>query len=157
MIGHVNTFERYQLTRYKMSKTRTLFWMASLVFIVVITGFVGCRYRHDITFLAGSTVATSIITFFGFLILGAGADQGRPLNERNLRFAIAGSVVITYLVVVGMGIFFIKASEMPEIASSLLTSFTSIVGVVVAFYFGASAYTEMRTKDAEKKKQDKSV
>jgi len=56
-----------------------------------------------------------------------------------------------------MGIFFVTNNKMPEIASTLLTNFTSIVGVIVAFYFGASAYTEIRTKNAEKKEQDKST
>lgn len=140
-----------------MSNIRILFWMAFLIFIVVIGGFVGCRYWGNIVFLAASTVTTSIITFFGFLILGVGIGQNGSLNERNLRFAITSSVVITYLVVVGMGIFFVTNNKIPEIASTLLTSFTSIVGVIVAFYFGASAYTEILTKNAEKKEQDKST
>jgi hypothetical protein len=139
-----------------MSNVRTIFLTASLIFIAVIGGFVGCRYWGNISFLAGSTVATSIISFFGFLIVGMESDQSKRLNERNLRFAIASSVVITYLVVVGMGIFFVNAGKMPEIANSLLTSFTSIVGIVVAFFFGASAYTEMRIKKVEKE-QDKST
>jgi hypothetical protein len=135
----------------KMSNMRTLFWMASLILIVVIGGIVGCRYWGDISFLAGSTLATSIITFFGFLMLGAGVNKNDPLNDRNLRFAIASSVVITYLVVVGMCTFFVKMDKMPQITSVLLTSFTSMVGIVVAFYFGASAYSEIRIKNADKK------
>jgi len=48
---------------------------------------------------------------------------------------------------VGIVAYFTKDSvKLPQIAETLIGSFTAVVGVVVAFYFGSSAFIEARKK-----------
>lgn len=133
------------------SNVKTLLWIAFLIIIVLVFGLVGAYHGFKV-FLSGMVVIVAIITFFGFLILGLSKEKNKQLNEKNMRLAITASIIITYLVIVGITIFFgDNAGEMPEIASTTFSSFSSIIGVVVAFYFGGSVYSEIQAKKLEKK------
>ena len=67
-----------------------------------------------------------------------------------MRFAIAGSIVIEYIVLVGIVGFFKEGpEELPIITQIILSNFTSVVGVVIAFYFGSSAYLQARQKQGK--------
>lgn len=74
-----------------------------------------------------------------------------PSNESKdsrLRSAIAAGIVIQYLALVATVAFFEQGpKELPPITQTLITNFTSIVGVVIAFYFGSSAYIEAHKKE----------
>ena len=59
-----------------------------------------------------------------------------------IRDAIATSVVLVYLVLLSWAIFF-GGSTVAPVAEVMLPSFTSLTGVVVAFYFGSIAVTEV--------------
>lgn len=102
-------------------------------------------------FLSLALVATAVITFFGFLWHGLGQDPG--LDEEDIRTAITVSVVTVYLVLVGLVAFFPEQTpggQLPEITNTMLTSFTAIVGVVVPFYFGTSAYVHIQRYRADR-------
>ena len=68
-----------------------------------------------------------------------------------MRLAIAGSVVIEYHgCLVAVVTFFQKdPEELPPITQTIINSFTTIVGVVVAFYFGSSTIIMARRKAAD--------
>lgn len=88
-------------------------------------------------------VMTALIAFFGFLWLGIQQQSTKTLTDRSMRTALAAATVLSYLVLVGMGVWFPKtANETSTTGDALLTNFTTIVGVIVAFYFGSSAYIE---------------
>jgi hypothetical protein len=134
-----------------ITTVKTLLWIASLILIVLVGGLVGAYFVSK-AFFSGMVVIIALITFFGFLILGSSKEQHEELTEKNMRLAVAASIVITYMVIVGTTIFFGEhIGKMPDLASTALTSFTSIVGVVVAFYFGGSVYTEIQEKKLGKK------
>ena len=102
-------------------------------------------------FLSLALVATAVISFFGFLWHGIGEDPG--LDEEDMRTAITVSVVTVYLVLVGLVAFFPEQTpggQLPAITNTMLTSFTAIVGVVVPFYFGASAYVQVQQYRADR-------
>lgn len=125
-----------------------------LLFIVLIGALVGNKFYHDGTkvWFVFLISATSIITFYGFVIVDLSSGQKDEISDRGMRLAITASVVATYLALVGSATFFgSQVGEMPQIASALLTNFTSIVGVIIAFYFGSSAYIEARTRGVSKK------
>jgi len=64
-----------------------------------------------------------------------------------MRTAITAAIVTVYLVLVGLVAFMTKGpKELLPITETMLTSFTSIVGVVLTFYFGASAYIQVQKK-----------
>jgi hypothetical protein len=91
-------------------------------------------------------IATGILTFFGMLFHAMPSAPDASLQDRVLRLAITGSITTTYLALVGFGVFMRIPAEQgtDPIAQSLITSFSSVVGVVIAFYFGTGAYLEAK-------------
>jgi hypothetical protein len=100
--------------------------------------------------VSAGVVATALVTFFGFLSTG---DTRTGIPDGNLRSAIAASTVVTYLVFVGTAGLFQTTESLSEISRLFLTSFTATVSVIIAFYFGSSAYVAART-GTEKKGPD---
>jgi hypothetical protein len=99
--------------------------------------------------------AVAIVSFFGLYKLSLPSEETAQDREASLRFAIAGSIVIEYLVLVGIVAFFKQGpDELPPITNTLITSFTTIVGVVIAFYFGSSAYVQGKQPKANNGKNE---
>lgn len=95
--------------------------------------------------LAFCTAASGIITFFHFIAIPSGNTQESQNKDERLRAAIAGAVVVQYLVLVGLTAYFNNSTaKLPALTESMIGSFTAIVGVVVVFYFGSSAYIEVK-------------
>lgn len=114
-------------------------------FILASINFAGAfsSYAIGFDYPWGIAVLTSGIFVFFLLLSRPSSDS----NETKLRSAIAGGVVVQYLVLVGTVAFFEQGpKQLPPITQTLITSFTSIVGIVIAFYFGSSAYVEARRK-----------
>lgn len=91
-------------------------------------------------------IATGILTFFGMLFHAMPSAPDSSLQDRVLRLAITSSITTMYLALVGFGVFMRKPPEQATdpIAQTLITSFSSVVGVVIAFYFGTGAYLEAK-------------
>jgi hypothetical protein len=119
-------------------------WLVAYLLILIPGGPVKTGRMNGFGILSAAIVATAIVTFFGFLRLTPETPAGIP--DGSLRSAIAASTVVTYLVFVGSAGFFQSNEQLPEISRLLLTSFTATVGVIIAFYFGASAYVAARTR-----------
>ena len=93
--------------------------------------------------LSAGLALLAIVTFFGSLE-GLRAPNQR-LDEGELRSAITVSTVVTYLVMVGLVTFYQGTNNaLPELARTVIGSFTATIGVVVAFFFGSSAYVQAR-------------
>ena len=93
---------------------------------------------------------TGIIAFFGLYDIALNKDGKARDKESALRFAIAGSIVLEYIVLVGVVAFFNEGPEkMPVITQTMLSNFTAVVGVVIAFYFGSSAYIQRNVKSED--------
>lgn len=124
----------------------------SLILAIVAIGFyVHTRDTNVRAPLAFCVIAAALITFFWVLSGSTGSGAGLPSEDGVLRKAIAASLVVEYLVLVGTFAFWGGATEaLAPLTQQLVTSFTTIIGVVIAFYFGASAYVEAkgRPKDA---------
>jgi len=95
-------------------------------------------------------VAMGILTFFG-LLHQPGDAQASRVEDRDLRTAITAAITTMYLALVGYGVFVVRSGDgtTDPIAQSLMTSFASVVGVVIAFYFGAGAYLEGKAIDSK--------
>ena len=92
-------------------------------------------------------VAAGILTFFGLLLFATSNASDVLLDDRVLRLAITSAITTMYLALVGFGVFMRmpKAENTDPLAQSLIVSFSSVVGVVIAFYFGTGAYLEAKT------------
>jgi hypothetical protein len=107
---------------------------------------------HDA--ILGLTVfAIGVVTFFGFLVLGHSLGGGWSLTKGGLRTAIAAAIVVTYLFMVSFEIFLVPPSLVSPITEAFVQSFTGIVGVTIAFYFGASAALQALGKDETSEKE----
>jgi hypothetical protein len=98
-----------------------------------------------------STAAIAVISFYGFMWLGDKKGGEFALNKGGMRLAIVAAVVTVDLVLVSTVAFFTADWEVPPLAETFITQFHTVVSVVVAFYFGASAYVQVQGKDKEDK------
>ncbi|MFN2161379.1 MAG: hypothetical protein ACK2UN_04820, partial [Candidatus Promineifilaceae bacterium] len=125
-----------------------LIWIGILNILIVLIGLTVWKYfDKDAVFLNLVVICVAIVTYFGFLILGQAIGGDCAINKGGMRTAITAAIVTVYLVLVGLVAFMTKGpEELPQITETMLTNFTSILGVVLAFYFGASAYIQVQEK-----------
>jgi multisubunit Na+/H+ antiporter MnhC subunit len=119
--------------------------LAMMLAIFMIGFYLHTRDNELRAPLAFCVIAAGLITFFS--VLSNSTDKGAesPSEDGALRKAIAASVVVEYLVLVGTFAFWGGAQEsLAPMTQQLITSFTTVAGVVIAFYFGASAYVEAK-------------
>ncbi len=98
--------------------------------------------------------AVALATFFGSLALGQTPGQEWKPNNADLRNAITISVIITHFLILATYIFLDAPDEQSQLTQSLLANLTTIVGVVIAFYFGSVAYVQVKQLELEKQNQD---
>jgi hypothetical protein len=107
----------------------------------------------DVGLIAGAG-GLAPLTFFGiwFYELRHG---GLP-NSEAMRDAIAGAFVILYLTTVAWSTFFNvfpkeEQNTLAPLTQTVLTNFSTLTGVVVAFYFGSQAITKGLEKGRRRK------
>lgn len=132
-----------------------LLWIGILDVLIVAIGLVLWKcVKTDAVFLTTVVIGVALVTFFGFLIVGQSMGGDWTIDKGGMRMAITAAVVTMYLVLVGLTVFMVKGpQELLPITQQMLVSFTGIVGVVVAFYFGSSAFVHVQAIKAEKKQE----
>ena len=122
---------------------RALVAIGGIVVVVVGGAFALDRAWDNHAPLGWAVGASAVIIFVGFLAMSQGDMTAR------IRIAMAATFVITYFVLLGMVTFLSQPAEgartTTEVSNALITNFTVLMGVVVAFYFG-SATVEKITK-----------
>lgn len=123
-----------------------------LAFIEVFTiavGLFGTNVSGNIIFLSFTTIAIAFITFFGLLHIGMQEKQSSSITDKDMRTAITASIIVTYLTMTGMAAFFGNnaVKELPPLTQLLLTNFTTVVSIVIAFYFGSTAYLDKKNRE----------
>ncbi len=94
-------------------------------------------------------IITGMLTFFGFVSRNVHGKPDARIEDPDIRIAIAASLTMMYMVIAGYGIWVTRLESPSPIAQTLLTSLSTLVGTVIAFYFGTSAYLEGKGKAAE--------
>jgi protein-S-isoprenylcysteine O-methyltransferase Ste14 len=121
-----------------------------LLVLLSLAVWLSVRWDSDSP-LSIAVIGAGLLSFVFFLWTGPPAKEHPGFSEEALRMAIAGAIVIEYIVLVGIVAFFQKGPDrLPPITQTLVSSFTTIVGVVVAFYFGSSAYVQARNQKSTK-------
>ncbi|HCO42971.1 hypothetical protein [Immundisolibacter sp.] len=138
----------------------TLAWLFVIGMLDVLVVFVGLavwKYHDgDAVFLNLVVISVALVTYFGFLMACHAKGGDWAIERGGMRMAITASVVTVYLVLVGLVAFMTQGpNALLPITQTMLASFTSIVGVVVAFYFGASAYVQVQEKRLERERTGK--
>jgi hypothetical protein len=130
--------------------------MAALITLLAgVSAGLQFQFQNNWPFIAMG-VGTGVITFFGLLILCQTGEDRWKITGESMRTAMAGAIVVEYLTLVGTLAFFVQG-QMPPIAQTMITNFTTIVGVVIAFYFGASAFVQVQREKRETRKSKAEV
>ena len=98
--------------------------------VLAFVGGIALSYVEEVGFRAsvsGSLFVIALITFLGFLALA-----------EDMRGAMAAAFVLVYFAML-FTIVFADVGELNTDARQILGNFTTLVGVVVTFYFGATA------------------
>ena len=162
MPGQLIIFSNDNYTYFMMkTKQKYLLILAIIdVFIVIISiigaksGFEFLSIGKSTAFLSFGAASIGIITFLGTLIIFNNSNDN--ISERSLRTSITIALVTVYIFIVGVVAFFGEArelSEMKDVTKTMLTSFTSIIGVIIAFFFGTSAYIEAKSLKSKNSKE----
>jgi hypothetical protein len=134
------------------STTGILFGMALLIVATSSIGVALVYYFNLASLVALVIISDAAITFSSLLMLCHSERPEAQLSEAAMRTAIAGTIVMVYLVLLSIATVDIVPGQHSPLSDTLITSFTSIVGVVIASYFGASAYVQTRSKVADGEK-----
>lgn len=100
--------------------------------------------------LAMSSMIIALVTFFGLLAVSESSGRGWGLNKGSMRGAVAATILVVYLNVLSMNAFAPYQAEMSDMMGTMVNSFTYIVGTMIPFYFGASAYVQGRSMEVDK-------
>ena len=101
-------------------------------------------FKHDVV-LGLTLVLIAFITFFGLLCLPGAVGGGGEFRESRIRLGIAGSLLLVYLAYFGTVVFLANPTVANE-SRELLPTLTSLLSVVIPFYFGASAAVEIGSR-----------
>jgi len=137
-----------------------IIWLGTLNISIVVFGlivWVYALYYEDVkkilpdhaaaVILIAVMFALASVTFFGIMSFGQRSSGAWAKNMDGTRIAIMATVLLVYFFLLGVNIFLYPPDKMSEITSTLINNFTYIVGIVIAFYFGSSAYIQIHAKD----------
>lgn len=133
-----------------MAIVHTSFSRASLAGLLVVNGIVAWISPVADHLWGGPAylaAGAGLIGVVSFVWIYAVALKGSSRQSSAMRTAIAATIVIVYITIVAWGAFFAPkalgdvGSELAPLTQTVLGNFTLLTGVVVASYFGATAYT----------------
>jgi hypothetical protein len=109
-------------------------------------------------FIIGVTAfSIGVVTFFGVTALNRAAQEPQAIDDERLRTAVACSLVISYLYMVAFTTFVGNAPTIGPVTKEFIESFSSVIGITIAFYFGASAATQIFGRGKVDQAQSKTV
>lgn len=114
---------------------------------------------HDFV-ISLTAFAIGVVTFFGITAMNHSRGEQSVLKGESLRTAIACSLIMSYLFIVCFTTFVQTAEVTGGVTQEFVKSFSNVIGITVAFYFGASAAAQIFQKgrpdkhEAGNKEQD---
>jgi uncharacterized membrane protein len=136
----------------------TLVKFATILIVIAIAGPLLWSFRlvPESDFIVSATAfSIGIVTFFGITDLSRSASDDRLFNDETLRTAIAASLVLTYLFIVCFTSFVKSADAAGVVTREFIQSFSQVISVTIAFYFGATAATQIFAKRKESEEETK--
>jgi hypothetical protein len=124
----------------------TALWLGAAMVLALPVGLVIGFITHSAAPRMVAVFAIAVIAFLGILLLAHAVASHRPFDSGEMRMAIAGSFVIVYFVV--LAIFLFSVNQPTQFAQDYVRNLTSLMGVIVAFYFASSAavqYAKVRS------------
>jgi hypothetical protein len=81
------------------------------------------------------------------MTIGPTTRSTNLLSKGSLRTAIAASIVVTYLFMLSLLSFYRTPGSVGILTQTFVENFTALVGVTIAFYFGASTAVQIFGKE----------
>ena len=135
------------------NKSFSLLWLIIMGLVLGLIIFLGILTAELIGRDSPLSVALACegIAAFLFLLKIQQQDSASPLiSETSMRSAIAGALVIEYLVLLATVAFFRESPEqLNPLTQTMVNNFTTLVGIVIAFYFGSSAYAQVKQSNKD--------
>jgi hypothetical protein len=126
--------------------------MAALLIFVVGSGLTStfltregriAEFGNGVPALVVMLALVSLITFFGFLSLPVDGQPVNRLTDSALRIALTAALVMTYLVYFSTAVWLSEGEGVDAArADDLLSTLTSMIMVVLPFYFGVTGAVE---------------
>jgi FlaA1/EpsC-like NDP-sugar epimerase len=128
---------------------------ASILAIVLLSFTLSIFFSEQTRrILSVMLVAVGLVSFYGFIGLGVSKRDLR-ISKSDIRLATIVSLITFYIVLVGTVSMFAADQNLPAITETMLTHFTTIIGVVIAFYFGTEVYLAAKNKSGQPDDNDK--
>ncbi|NPV63861.1 MAG: hypothetical protein HPY61_14765 [Methanotrichaceae archaeon] len=123
--------------------------------IIAIGGLYIWRFFKPFdTILAMIAILLAFITYFGFMAISQSLGQGWASNIGSMRTAIASGMLIFYFFILSIAIFFSSAYKFSEFSQTMINNLTTTIGIIIPFYFGASAYVQAQASSSSKRKEN---
>lgn len=94
-------------------------------------------------------ISLGIITFFGILVISNYMSTTNPFDTGEIRKALTGAFVVLYFVFIPL-VTFENILPTSEIVTTIITAFSTIVVVIIGFYFGTRGIEEFKKLDRKK-------
>jgi hypothetical protein len=130
-----------------MKLRKEIYTIGGLNLVIVLLSFTLFAVLINTTILSVMLILVGLVSFFGFIGLGIN-ENDQELSKEDIRLAIVISLITFYLTAVGTVSMFAREINWPVITETMITHFTSIIGVVIAFYFGTEAYLAVYKKSS---------
>lgn len=133
-----------------------MLWIA--IFLLLGRGL-NSMYSRDLWGLM--FIGAALITFFGFLQLPGNVDVNGSFQESRIRFAIAATLIVAYLVYFGSVVYLgpdldkETGEKLPTFAEDMLPTLTNLLTITISFYFGSTAAIEVADKLSQNKDSSK--
>lgn len=112
------------------------------------------------SYIAWSVASIGVITFLGILMLVNYLSVSPAFDKGEMRKAITGSFVAVYFALVSLLTFTdFSPSDNTELAKTIIRHFTTLIEIIIVFYFASSGvreylkFKERRQKAKEEQKK----
>ena len=112
-------------------------WLGAAMVVALPIGLTTGFLLHNAAPRMVAVFAIAVTAFLGILLLAHHVASYRPFDSGEMRMAIAGSFVIVYFVV--LAIFLFSIHNPTTFAQDYVRNLTTLMGVIIAFYFASSA------------------
>ena len=130
--------------------TSQLIFLGIVDISIVIGGFIIWKYNQQLgSILAVTAIVLGLTTYFGFMAISQSQDKGWAANIGSMRTAITSAILTIYFFILSVSIL-LQPEALGEFGKTMVNTFTTIVGIIIPFYFGASAYTQVHAPGKNK-------
>jgi hypothetical protein len=110
-----------------------------IILIVMLTAayYIGSRIPNLNATRAIAVFAIGVVSFLGMLSLSHRDTAGSAYDSGQVRVAVTTAFMMVYFA--ALGIFLFSTNDVGDFGRSLMDNLTSLFGVIMGFYFAASA------------------